>query len=315
MSFSDRSPCATLDEALDRFQHAFVDRTVAILPELAAEADDWLLLSAAVEALGLDAGHRPPRAAGPDLSPRPPPCGPWSTSCAPPASPHTGSGSRSRRYRRWLAVNPEPTVEARGKMLGELWGTYRLGEVEAAWPDTRVRFFRHTVFADARPELAAALDMLVQRARTAPIGGGDLDLEAQVAPVRGAAHPTAEEDYFLARMTYRYLAPTDEVALISMPAGGHFVTEVVVALTDEAGERYTVRGPVSPREVARLLQLFHESNLQVTFAAEHEFLLCLDAQEAVIGGLYYRQVAPDRVHMEKVTVVSTGTAARASPTG
>jgi long-chain acyl-CoA synthetase len=300
VSLSDRSPCATLDEALDRFQRAFIDRTVAILPELAAEADDWLLLSAAVEAIGFDAGLALLEQLAP-TSPR-------------------GAAMRSlveqlrttgftphrvwfavRRYRRWLAVNPQPTVEARGKMLGELWGTYRLGEVEASWPDTRVRFFRHTVFAGARPELAAALDMLVQRARTAP-AGGDLDLEAQVAPVRGAAHPTAEEDYFLARMTYRYLAPTDEVALITMPAGGHFVTEVVVALTDEAGERFTVRGPVSPREVARLLQLFHESNLQVTFSAEHEFLLCLDPQEAVIGGIYYRQVGPDRVNMEKVTV-------------
>jgi GNAT superfamily N-acetyltransferase len=170
--------------------------------------------------------------------------------------------------------------------------------VEAAWPDTRVRFFRRTVFADARPELASALDQLIHQARI----HADLDLETQVAAVRSAARPTAEEDYFLARMTYRYLAPTDEVALISMPSGGHFVTEVVVALTDEAGDRYTVRGPVSPREVARLLHLFHESNLQVTFSAEHEYLLCLDPRDTVIGGLYYRQVGPDRVNMEKVTV-------------
>ena len=52
--------------------------------------------------------------------------------------------------------------------------------------------------------------------------------------MRAAVRPTAEEDYF-ARMTYRYLAPTDDVALISMPSGGHYVTEVVVALADEEG--------------------------------------------------------------------------------
>ena len=130
----------------------------------------------------------------------------------------------------------------------------------------------------------------MNRARALPAGG--LDLEEQVSAVRTALEPTTAEDYFLARMTYRYLAPTDEVALISMPAGGHLVTEVVVALTDEAGERYTVRGPVSPREVARLLHMFHESNLYVTFTAEHEFLLCLDAKETVIGGLFYRQITP-----------------------
>ncbi|HVO20273.1 MAG TPA: GNAT family N-acetyltransferase [Anaeromyxobacter sp.] len=301
VSVSDRSPCASLDEVLDRFQRAFVDRTVAVFPDLAAEADDQLLLSAAVEAVGHDAGLALLEQAGPS-SPRGPAMAALTERLrATGLTPHR-VWFALRRYRRWLAVNPAPTVEARGKMLGELWGTYRLGEVEVDWPDTRVRFFRHTVFADARPALAAALDRLVQQSRARPGSGGELDLEAQVAAVRGAAHPTAEEDYFLARMTYRYLAPTDEVALISMPAGGHFVTEVVVALTDEAGERFSVRGPVSPREVARLLQLFHESNLQVTFSAEHEFLLCLDPQEAVIGGLYYRQVGPDRVNMEKITV-------------
>jgi predicted N-acetyltransferase YhbS len=48
--------------------------------------------------------------------------------------------------------------------------------------------------------------------------------------------------------------------------------------------------------------MFHESNLQVTFTAEHEFLLCLDAKETVIAGLFYRQISPDRVHMEKLVV-------------
>ena len=298
VSVSDRSPCASLDEVLDRFQRAFVDRILAHRPELASEADERILLAAAVEAVGFDRGVALLEQAAPASR----------RAAALHAlleelremgfTPHR-VWFAVRRFQRWLEVNPQATVEARGKMLGELWGTYRLSEVEAAWPDTRVRFFRHTVFAKARLELAAALDQLVQQARARP---GDLDLEAQVAAVRSAAKPTAEEDYFLARMTYRYLAPTDEVALISMPSGGHFVTEVVVALTDEAGERYTVRGPVSPREVARLLHLFHESNLQVTFSAEHEYLLCLDPRDTVIGGLYYRQVSPDRVNMEKVTV-------------
>jgi long-chain acyl-CoA synthetase len=297
VSVSDRSECRTLDEALDRFQRAFVDRVLAHRPELASETDARLLLAAAVEAVGHERGQALLEAAAP-TSPRRAVIEAFAEELrATGLTPHR-VWFAVRRFRRWLEVNPQATVEAQGKMLGELWGTYRLSEVEAAWPDTRVRFFRHTVFAAARPELSAALDRLVHQARAS----ADLDLETQVAAVRGAARPTAEEDYFLARMTYRYLAPTDEVALISMPSGGHFVTEVVVALSDEAGERYTVRGPVSPREVARLLHLFHESNLQVTFSAEHEYLLCLDPRDTVIGGLYYRQVSPDRVNMEKVTV-------------
>ncbi len=56
VSVSDRSACSTLDEVLDRFQRAFMDRAQAVRPELAAEADDRVLLAATVEAVGHDRG-------------------------------------------------------------------------------------------------------------------------------------------------------------------------------------------------------------------------------------------------------------------
>jgi long-chain acyl-CoA synthetase len=299
VSISDRSACRGFDALLDRFGEHFVRPIESARPELRGEVDDALLLSAVVEALGFERGQALLQDVA-QVSRR-------AVAIETFLERLRGTGFTpqriwfaARRYKGWLEVNPRATIEARGNLLGELWGTYRLSELEALWPDTRVRFFRQTVFASARPELGAALDRIMNRARALPAGG--LDLEEQVAPVRSAVRPTSEEDYFLARMTYRYLAPTDEVALISMPSGGHYVTEVVVALTDEAGDRYTVRGPVSPREVARLLHMFHDSNLQVTFTADHEFLLCLDPKETVIGGLFYRQVSPDRIHMEKLVV-------------
>jgi GNAT superfamily N-acetyltransferase len=186
-------------------------------------------------------------------------------------------------------------------MLAEMWGTYRLSETEQEWPDARIRFFRRTVFAEARPELAEGLDRLMARARALPPGA--LDLEEHVAALRYSVRSTREEDYFLARLTYPYLAPDDDVALISLSAGARRVTEPVLGLVDESGERFFVRGPASPREVARLLQIFHESQLPVTFSAEHEFLLAIDARDAVVGGVYYHQTRrPDRVHMEKIAV-------------
>ncbi len=299
VSISDRSPCGTLDELLDRFQTAFLARIEASRPELRGDADDAICLSAVIEALGSERGLALLSAAAQD-SPR-------AVAIETLLERIRGEGFTpqrvffaSRRFRRWLDVNPAATTEAQGKMLGELWGTYRLSELEQAWPDTRIRFFRRTVFAGARAELGDALDRLMARARAVPAGG--LDVEEQVAGIRAAVAPTAEEDYFLARMTYRYLAPTDDVALIAMPSGGHYVTEVVVALADEEGSRFTVRGPVSPREVAKLLHMFHDANLHVTFTAEHEFVLCLDAKETPIGGLFYKPAGSDRIHLEKLVV-------------
>ena len=298
VSIADRSACTSLDDLLDRFQQSFLDRVEGSLPVLRGKATEQMQLASVVEALGVDR--------------------------AIPVLEEAANGKRAiavsaflerlrtegptplrlffavRRFQRWLEVNPQATPEAQSKHLGEQWGTYRLGELEAQWPDTRLRFFRQTVFAAARPELAAALDRLMQRARALPAGA--LDLAEQVAALRAACKPTEAEDHYLARMTYRYLEPGEQVALISMPHGDHFTAEVVVAQAASDGSRYTLRGPVSPREVARLLHLFHESNLQVAFSTEHEFLLALDARETVLAGLFYRPVGHGRVHMEKVVV-------------
>ena len=298
VSISDRCPCEGFGEVLDRFASAFLAPVEHGRPELQGEVTEEVLFSAVVEALGLE------RALA--LLDRE----------------RTGSRGAAveqflarvrnegytpqrvffaiRRYARWLAVNPNATVDARGKMEAELWGTYRLAETVEEWPDTRVRFFRHTVFADARPEVAEALDRLMARARA--LKPGALDLEEHVAALRFSVKPTPDEDWFLARLTYPYLTPGDDVALISLPQGTRRVTEPVLGLVDEAGERYYVRGPVSPREVARLLQIFHESQLPVSFSAEHEFLLAIDTKDAVIGGVFYQVRSPERVHMEKVAV-------------
>ncbi|MFT3915879.1 MAG: GNAT family N-acetyltransferase [Anaeromyxobacteraceae bacterium] len=205
----------------------------------------------------------------------------------------------ARRFRRWLSAAPGATVEAQGRMLLELWDTYHLADLEEAWPDTRIRFFRMTVFADARPELGTSLDRLMSRARALHAGG---ELAEQVAQVRAAIRTGPDEDYFLARMTYRYLAPGDDVTLLAVPSGGHLVAEVVTGLIDEEGNRYVVRAPASPREVSKLLGIFHESNLQPTFTAEHEFLLAIDAKDVCIGGIYWHQVSPERAHMDKLVV-------------
>jgi long-subunit acyl-CoA synthetase (AMP-forming) len=298
VSISDRSPCAGFGELLDRFQGAFLDVVERERPKLKGEVTPEILFSATVEALGLEPGRA--LLEGERGGKRGEAVERYLERVRADGYTHQRVHFAALRFARWLLVNPAATAEARGKMLQELWGTYRLGELEQAWPDTPIRFFRRTVFAGARPELAGALDRLMARARALPPGA--LDLAEHVAALRAAVRPVPEEDYFLARMTYRYLAPEDDVSLISLPSGARRVTEPVLGLVDEAGNRYAVRGPASPREVARLLQIFHESQLPVTFGAEHEFLLALDAEGHVLGGIYHRPVGAERCHMEKIVV-------------
>ncbi len=298
VSISDRGSVERLDDVLDRFETAFVTPTEALFPTLRGGLGPMLRFSAVIEALGLERG----RTALSSLQP-----GPRAEAALAFLAQVDATGFTSRpvhfaieRFRRWRAVNPNATLEAQGTMLGELWTTYKLGEVEREWPDTRIRFFRRTVFADAREPLTAALDRLMGRARSLPYLG--LDLREHMAGLREAVRPDTREDYFLARMTFRHLRPGDDTSLISLERGDHLTAEVVVGLTDEKGERYSVRAARTPREVARLLQLFRESSLDVTFEPEHRHLVAVDANDVVIGGVFYRQVSPDRTHMEKIVV-------------
>jgi GNAT superfamily N-acetyltransferase len=103
-------------------------------------------------------------------------------------------------------------------------------------------------------------------------------------------------------MTWRHLTPSDEAALLSRPAGEKRVSEVAVSVSDAEGGRLTVRGPISPREVAKLLQVFHDANLPVTFTEGNEYLLALDAKGVVLGGLYYHFHDPHTAHLDKIVV-------------
>jgi long-subunit acyl-CoA synthetase (AMP-forming)/ribosomal protein S18 acetylase RimI-like enzyme len=296
---SDRATCRSLDELLDRFRDAFRATVESAHPGLQQEIDPREEPEAVVEALGEERGAALLEASAPG-SPREEVFRRFLSDLRERGFTPQRVRFAARRFRRWLEEASGATVEAQGRMLHELWSTYHLDDLEGQWPDTRIRFFRLTVFADARPELCAALDRLMGRARALRASG--LELAEQVAQVRAAIRSGPAEDYFLARMTYRYLAPGDDVALISVPSGGHLVAEVVAALVDGEGSRYTVRAPVSPREVSRLLGIFHESNLHVTFTAEHEFLVALDAREVPIAGIYWHQVSPGRAHMDKLVV-------------
>ena len=298
VSISDRGAASLLDEVLDRFEQSFVQPMETQYPDLRGGLGPTLRFSAVVEALGIDRA----RLALAALQP-----GPRAEAAAVFLASIDATGYTPRsvhfaaeRFRRWRSINPNATQEAQGAMLGELWTTYQLGDIERSFPDSRIRFFRRTVFVDAREPLAAALDRLMGRARSLPYRG--LDLRSQIATLREAVKPDAREDYFLARMTFPHLRPDDQTSLISLERGDHLTAEVVVAFTDERGERYSVRAARSPREVARLLQLFQESSLEVTFAPEHRHLIAVDPHDAVIGGVFYRPVTPERVHMEKIAV-------------
>lgn len=205
-----------------------------------------------------------------------------------------------RRYHNWAGLNPGSSLTARAMMLLELYETYGLTGLEPRHPELRVRFFRMTVFAGASGPLAGELDALVRAHRDVP-----LSVEAllrRMTLLHQSCSLGEEEIYFLARMTYSHLTPAQSVRLELLEEGGETVAELVEEFRDEDGSLFKVRAPASPKEVMRLHHLFEQSGLTVVFRAEHRFLVVIDDQETVAGGLFFRPAEHRTVHMEKIVV-------------
>ena len=113
-----------------------------------------------------------------------------------------------------------------------------------------------------------------------------------------------EEKFFLTRLNYPYLKPKDTAALIRAESFGGDTSNLVVQLTDEEGNPFMIRSPISPKEISKLHSLFLDSNLVVNFRPEHRFLVALSERGFIIGGLFYEMIDEQTAHMEKI-VIST----------
>jgi long-subunit acyl-CoA synthetase (AMP-forming)/GNAT superfamily N-acetyltransferase len=207
----------------------------------------------------------------------------------------------AKRYRRWERLNPDATLSARASTLHEMYGTYRLDDLQATYPEARPRFFRETVFRDARPELEDGLEEIIARLRAGALTTEDLT--GAIADLRARLPLAEDEDYFLARLSYPHLTPEDLAAYVEADIGGIHKSEMVVTLEDREDRPYRVRHAVSPKEVARLHRLFVAAQLPVQFRPEHQFLVAVNLRGNLIGGLFY-EVQPEEhtAHMDKLVV-------------
>ncbi len=207
-----------------------------------------------------------------------------------------------KRFHRWFKLNKDAALEAQASMLYELYDTYNLSDVEKAYPETRARFFLETCFADSSDELKNMLRELIKKEKE-----GDISQEqvlSDISKMQNELKLTEKEAYFLTRLSYPYLKPSDTAKLLKIKEEGSQTADLVVQLEDYDGNPYIIRKPISPKEISRLHNLFLEANLQVHFRPEHQFLVALSERGYLIGGLFYVQKNEEAVHMEKIVVAN-----------
>jgi GNAT superfamily N-acetyltransferase len=209
----------------------------------------------------------------------------------------------AKRYRRWERLNPDATRSARAHTLHEIFMTYGLARLGAAYPESRARFFRETVFRGAAEVLSEGLEDLIERLRSGELARDELS--AAVADLRAHLSLETDDDYFLARLSYPYLRPDDATAFVAAAAGGTQQSEMVVTYEDSEGRPFQIRHALSAKEIGRLHRLFLAAKLRVQFRPEHRFLVAINERGNLLGGLFYEEDPEDHsAHMDKVVVAA-----------
>lgn len=205
-----------------------------------------------------------------------------------------------KRFHRWFVLNENASVSAQAEMVYELYETYRLFELEEQYPAVRTRFFLETVFYNSPQRFKDVLRELVKKQRHRKISKDDsLKL---INTLHFEFELDEKETYFITRLGYPHLKPTDTAALIKSKSESSSKPNLVVQMQDDDGNIFAIRNPINPKEISRLHQLYMDSNLNVNFKPEHQFLVAVSDRGFIIGGIFYYLSDETIIHMEKIVV-------------
>ena len=205
-----------------------------------------------------------------------------------------------KRFHRWYQLNHSASLAAQAEMLYELYETYHLFDLEEEYPAARTRFFLETVFYNSPQRFKDVLRELVKKQRHRKISKEEsLRL---ISSLHFEFELDEKETYFITRLGYPHLKPTDSAALLKIKTETIGQPNLVVQLQDDDGNIYTIRKPINPKEISKLHQLYLEANLSVNFKPEHQYLVAVSERGFIIGGVFYYRSDEATVHMEKIVV-------------
>src|SRR5690606_9450189 len=168
-----------------------------------------------------------------------------------------------KRFHRWFELNKNASLSSQADMVYELYETYRLFDLEENYPAARTRFFLETVFYSSPQRFKDVLRELVRKQRHRKISKEEsLKL---ITSLNFEFELDEKETYFITRLGYPHLKPTDSAALLKIKSEVAGQPNLVVQLQDDDGNIFTIRNPISPKEISKLYQLYLEENLNVNF--------------------------------------------------
>ncbi len=206
----------------------------------------------------------------------------------------------SLRYERWLDLNPEATLQARASILQELYADYNLDRLLDEYPETRVRYFMMTCFKENNADLLNEFQSIIKDMRQNKLS--PWNIQERISDIQSNIELNEEETFFLARMLFPHVDAADYVELVTTTHGQEARLNLVYQTECRDGQLYRIRPPFLPKEIAQFHSILLESALSGTFTAEHEFLFAFNSRNRLVGGLYWKNMEKDRIHLEWVAV-------------
>ncbi|MEO2160667.1 MAG: hypothetical protein ABGX14_06140, partial [bacterium] len=206
----------------------------------------------------------------------------------------------SLRFERWLDLNPQATLKARASILQELYQDYDLDSLMEEYPETRVRFFMMTCFKENNPNLLNEFQSIILSMRDGLLS--PWNLQERITQIQTNIILSEEEKFYLARMLFPHVDAADYVELVTTTHGEDNRLNLVFQTEGMDGHIYQIRPPFLPKEIGQFHSLLSESSLSGTFTAQHDFLLLFNSRNRMVGGLYWKNMENNRIHLEWVAI-------------
>jgi hypothetical protein len=196
------------------------------------------------------------------------------------------------RYHEWSGVNSQATPAAREQIIGELLRLYRLDRFSQT---AYYYLYRYTYFAETSEAVRRAFDKLLRQMFRHPEQAAIQMIE--LSELQSTLDNEADREVF-GHMIFPKAEPPRQVEVFAIGDSRHKHVVVKTTITDEYGEEYIIREPIEPAEIGRLYRLFFKEGYPKTVTDRDQFLLVIDAQEQLIGGLCFRKDGEDVIHLD-----------------
>ncbi len=206
----------------------------------------------------------------------------------------------SLRYKRWLNLNSNATIAARGSTIQQLYNDYNLVNLIDDYPETRIRFFLMTAFKDSNQSIKNELLILQKGLRTKTISVENLD--EHINEIHKKTKLSHNDEYFITRLLFEHLDAEGIGKEFVWDSGSEGKLELISAITDNFGENHQIRQPAHPKEIARFQTLLLNSNLTAVFNQKHKFLLIINSTNQLIGGVYWIKTDEKCAYLERIVI-------------